>query len=172
LTAFRAKPESRANAAGRRESRPAFFLLCALSIIWASAAPARTVTIDDSGTQSLEPSVSLRWKSASPPHSGTDNLLVGTTTIRVRINVTPWLRHTGRIYLNFPVQPPGPITVSWIAQGRFLSGQTQSGNRVLVYAGPIAAPFMEDVLTFRFSVNGALVQRGFPVSFHFEMDED
>jgi hypothetical protein len=107
-----------------------------------------------------------------PPHSGTDNLLVGTTTIRVRINVTPWLRHTGRIYLNLPAQPPGPITVSWVAQGRFLSGQTQSGNRVLVYAGPIAAPFMEDVLTFRFSVDGTLVRHGFPVSFHFEMDED
>jgi hypothetical protein len=107
-----------------------------------------------------------------PPHSGTDNLLVGTATIRVRINVTPWLRHTGRIYLNLPAQPPGAITVAWVAQGRFLSGQTQSGNRVLVYAGPIAAPFMEDVLTFRFSVDGTLVRHGFPVSFHFEMDED
>jgi len=172
LTPCRAIPESRTKAAGRRESCPAFFLLCVLSVIWASAARAKTVTIDDSGTQSLEPSVSLRWRSAMPPHSGTDNLLVGTTTIRVRINVTPWLRHTGRIYLNLPAQPPGPITVSWVAQGRFLSGQTQSGNRVLVYAGPIAAPFMEDVLTFRFSVDGTLVRHGFPVSFHFEMDED
>jgi hypothetical protein len=36
----------------------------------------------------------------------------------------------------------------------------------------IAAPFMEDVLTFRFSVDGTLVRHGFPVSFHFEMDED
>jgi hypothetical protein len=156
----------------RREARPAFFLVCALSIIWASAALAKTFTIDDSGTQSLEPSVSLRWKSAAPPHSGTENLMIGATTIRVRINVMPWLRRTGRIYLNLPAQQPGPITASWITQGRFLPGQVQSGNRVLVYAGPIATPFMEDVLTFRFSVDGTLVQHSFPVSFHFEMDED
>jgi hypothetical protein len=151
---------------------PAFFLACGLSIIWASAAPAKTITIDDSGTQSLEPSVSLRWKSPTPSRTGADNLMVGTTTIRVRLNVMPWLRRTGRIYLNLPAQQPGPIAASWTTQGRFLPGQLQSGNRVLVYAGPIAAPFMEDVLTFRFSVDGTLVRRSFPVSFHFEMDED
>jgi hypothetical protein len=157
-----------------RTKRAAFFLACALSIIWAPAAPAKTITIDDSGTQSLEPSVSLRWKSPAPPRAGAgaDNLMVGTTTIRVRINVMPWLRRTGRIYLNLPVQQPGPIAAAWTTQGRFLPGQLQSGNRVLVYAGPIAAPFMEDVLTFRFSVDGTLVRRSFPVSFHFEMDED
>jgi hypothetical protein len=151
---------------------PAFFLACALSIIWASAARAKTITIDDSGTQSLEPSVSLRWKSPTPPRAGADNLMIGTATIRVRINVMPWLRHTGRIYLNLPAQQPGPIAVSWTTQGRFLPGQVQSGNRVLVYAGPIAVPFMEDVLTFHFSVDGTLVRPSFPVSFHFEMDED
>jgi hypothetical protein len=155
-----------------RARAPAFFLACALSIIWAPAAPAKTIAIDDSGTQSLDPTVGLRWRSPSPPRSGTDNLMVGTATIRVRINVMPWLRHTGRIYLNLPAQQPGPITASWITQGRFLPGQVQSGNRVLVYAGPIAAPFMEDVLTFKFSVDGTLIRRSFPVTFHFEMDED
>jgi hypothetical protein len=149
-----------------------FFLACALSIICASAARAKTVTIDDSGTQSIEPSVNLRWKSPTPPHTGVDNLMLGATTIRVRINVMPWLRHTGKIYLNLPAQQPGPITASWATQGKFLPGQVQSGNRALVYAGPIAAPFLEDVLTFRFTVDGTLVRRGFPVSFHFEMDED
>ena len=156
----------------RPAQQPAFFLTYAFCIIWAFAAQAKTTTIDDSGTQSLEPSVSLRWKSPTPPHAGADNLMIGTTTIRVRINVMPWLRHTGRIYLNLPAQQPGPIAASWTTQGRFLPGQVQSGNRVLVYAGSIAAPFMEDVLTFHFSVDGTLVRRSFPVSFHFEMDED
>lgn len=151
--------------------RPAFFLAHALSIIWAYPAPAKTTTIDDSGTQALEPSVSMRWKSAAPSRSGADNLMIGTTTIRVRINVTPWLRRSGRIYLDLPAQPPGPITASWITQGRFLPGQVRSGNRTLVYAGPIATPFMEDVLKFQFSVDGTLIRRPFPVTFHFEMDE-
>lgn len=154
-----------------RATQSAFFLACALSIIWSSTAPAKTTTIDDSGTQAIEPSVLLRWKSAAPSRSGTDNRMVGSTTIRVRINVTPWLRRTGRIYLNLPAQQPGPIVASWITQGRFLPGQVHSGNRVLVYAGPITTPFMEDVLTFQFSVDGTQIRRTFPVTFHFEMDE-
>jgi hypothetical protein len=127
--------------------------------------------IDDSGTQALEPSVSMRWKSAVPSRSGAGNVLVGTTTIRVRLNLMPWLRHSGRIYLSLPAQRPGPIGLSWITQGRLLPGQVQSGNRVLIYAGPITTPFMEDTLTFQFTVNGALMQRAVPVAYHFEMDE-
>jgi len=159
-------------AASRCGEFVAFFLACALSIIWPPTAQTKTITIDDSGTAALEPSVSLRWKSAAPSRSGRDNLMVGTTTIRVRINLMPWLRRSGRIYLNLPAQPPGPLAASWITQGRFLPGQVHSGNRVLVYAGPIATPFMEDVLTVQFSVDGTLVRRTFPVTFHFEMDED
>ena len=156
---------------GRRTLPPAFFLACALSIIWPAAAQAKTITLDDSGTAALEPSVSLRWKSMAPSRSGNGNLMIGTTTLRVRINVLPWLRHSGRIYLNLPAQPPGPIAASWVTQGRFLPGQVHSGNRMLVYAGPIATPFLEDVLTVQFMVDGSLVRRTFPVTFHFEMDE-
>jgi hypothetical protein len=152
--------------------RPAFFLACALSIIWTQAAQAKSVTIDDSGTQALEPAVAMHWKTAVPSRSPAGTLMIGTTTIRVRINVLPWLHHSGRIYLALPAQQPGPLGLSWTTQGRFLPGQLQSGNRVLVYSGPIAAPFMEDTLTFQFSVNGALMRRTVPVSYHFEMDED
>jgi hypothetical protein len=52
-----------------------------------------------------------------------------------------------------------------------MSGQVQSGNRVLVYAGPITTPFMEDTLTLQFVVSGALLRRAVPVAYHFEMDE-
>ena len=79
----------------RPARQAAFFLAHAFCIIWASTAQAKTTAIDDSGTQALEPSVSMRWKSAAPSRSGADNLMVGTTTIRVRINVTPWLHHSG-----------------------------------------------------------------------------
>jgi len=98
--------------------------------------------------------------------------MVGTTTVRVRINVLPWLRRAGRIYLVLPAQAPGPMTASWVTQGRFMPGQVRSGNRVLVYAGPITTPFMEDVVKFEFSVDGNLMQKAVPVSYHFEMDGD
>ncbi len=156
----------------RRALAPTFFLACALSIIWAAAARAKTVQIDDSGTQALEPAVSLHWKTAAPSRTAEGNLMTGTTTLRVRLNVAPWLRRAGRIYLNLPAQPPGPLGVSWLTQGRFLPGQVRSGNRVLVYSGPITTPFMEDVLTLQFSVDGTQIRRTFPVTFHFEMDEE
>jgi hypothetical protein len=150
----------------------AFFLALALTIIWGSAAQAKSITIDDSGTTALAPSVSMHWKTATPSRSGGPNLMVGSMTVRVHINVMPWLRHSGRIYLSLPAQQPGPIGLAWITQGRFLPGQVQSGNRVLVYAGPITAPFMEDTLTFQFTLDGTLMRRAVPVSYHFEMEED
>lgn len=149
----------------------AFFLALVLSIIWCSS-QAKTVTLDDSGSQALESSVNLRWKSTRPARSGSGNLMVGSTTIRVRINVVTWLRRSGRIYLALPAQQPGPVTASWVSEGRLLAGEVRSGNRMLVYAGPITAPFLEDVLRFQFSVDGSVVRRAFPVTYHFEMDEE
>ena len=153
-------------------SRPAFFLALAFSIIWPVTLRAKTTTIDDSGTQALEPSVRMRWETAAPSRAPAGSLMVGAATIRVRINVMRWLRHSGRIYLALPAQAPGPVRISWTTQGQFRPGQIQSGNRVLVYAGPITTPFMEDTMTFQFTVNGTLMQRAFPVTYHFEMDED
>jgi hypothetical protein len=157
---------------GITRAASAFFLACALSIIWPSDLHARTTTVDDSGSQALEPSVSMHWKSAAPSRSAAGNLMIGSTTIRVRINVLPWLRRTGRIYLALPAQQPGPIELAWTTQGRLMPGRIQSGSRVLVYAGPITSAFMEDTLTFQFTVNGALMRRAVPVTYHFEIDED
>ena len=67
----------------------------------------------------------------------------------------PWLRPFGAHLSGVAGAAAGAHQPSWITQGRFLPGQVQSGNRVLVYAGPITTPFMEDVLTFQFSVDGA-----------------
>ncbi len=157
--------------AARRSSSARFFLGLWLAIIWLSCAQAKSVVLDDSGTQALEPSVTMRWKSASPSRSGAQNLLIGTTTIRVHINVMPWIKRSGRIYLSLPAQQPGPITASWTTQGMLQPGQLQSGNRILVYSGPITTAFIEDVLRFQFTVDAALIGRACPVSFHFEMDE-
>ncbi len=152
--------------------RSSFFLGLAVTIIWHSTAQAKPIVLDDSGTQAVEPSVSMRWQNPTPSRSAAANLMVGSTTVRVRVNVMRWLHRSGRIYLNLPAQQPGPIGLSWVTQGRFLPGQVQSGNRVLVYSGPITTPFVEDTLTFQFTVNGTLMRRPVPVSYHFEMDED
>lgn len=150
----------------------AFFFALGLSIIWAPASHARTSIIDDAGTTTLEPTVRLRFQSAAPPRGGANNQMVGQTTVRVHLNLAPWLKRSGRIYLALPAQPPGPLTAIWTAEGRLASGQAHSGNRTLIYAGPITTPYLEDVLRFQFMVDGALVRRPFPVTFRFEFDED
>jgi len=156
----------------RAAARAAFFLALCLNIFWPSAGRAKTTTIDDSGTQSLEPTVLMRWKSFAPARSGGDNLMTGTTTLRLRLNLMPWFRRVGRIYLVLPAQPPGPVRAQWTTQGRLLPGQVVSGNRTLVYAGPISARVLEDVLVLQFSVDARLLPRAVPVSFHFDMDEE
>ena len=140
--------------------------------MYSSLAHARTTAIDDSGTQAVEPSVSMHWKSVVPQRSSDNQMMVGATTIRVRLNVAPWLRHSGRIYLVLPTQQPGPISASWSTQGRLLPGQIHSGTRSMIYAGPVIRPVMEDVFVLQFSIDGKLMRRPFPVTFRFEMDED
>lgn len=151
--------------------RPAFFLSLPLVIIWCAASQAASVVLDDSGTESLEPLVYMRWKNPAPPRSGRDDQLIGTATIRVRINVMPWQKRTVRIYLALPAQPPGFIRATWVAEGRLRSGQVASGSRVLVYQGPITTPYLEDVLRFQFALDAELLRRTVPVKFQFELDE-
>ena len=148
-----------------------FFLALGLSIIQLSTALATTTPIDDSGTQLLDPSVSMHWQSVVPQRSGNNKLLIGTTRVRLRMNVSRWLRHYGRIYLVLPAQAPGPVSATWTTEGRLRAGKVSSGSRTLVYEGPIATPIMEDVLTLQFSIDSTLMQRPTPVNFRLEMDE-
>jgi len=150
-------------------------LLLALSL--ASLIPARvaattSIPIDDSGTQLLEPAVSMRWQSAIPQRSGNNRLMTGTTQVRLRMNVSRWMRHYAHIYLVLPAQPPGSIIASWNTEGVLRPGKVSSGSRTLIYAGPIMQPFMQDVLTMQFIVDGTLMQRPTQVNFRLEMDQD
>ncbi len=132
-------------------------------------AGAVTSAIDDSGTVVLAPSVPMRWQALSARQRD-GVLMVGSTTVRVRLNVTPWLQRAGRIYLVLPAQQPGAIRASWSSQGRLLSGEVSSGSRALVYSGPIRTPFVEDVLQLAIFVDGRQMHRGYELNFHFEME--
>jgi hypothetical protein len=158
---------------GIRSYLAGFFLVLALCIIWSSRASAATL-IDDSASQALDPVAMMRWQAPAPGRRSaqTDNLLTGAMRIRVRLDLTPRLHRSGRIYLNLPMQSPGPIEMSWVTQGRFSSGKLRSGNRMLVYAGPIESPAFEELFVFQFSVDGRLLDTSVRVSYHFEMEED
>jgi hypothetical protein len=145
--------------------------LALLALIAAQAVPARTFTIDDTGTLPYDSPLILKWPQ---PSMGTpaDNLVSGTVTVRVKLNVAPWLRHSGHIYLVLPAQQPGAMSVSWVTQGRLLPGTLNSGSRALVYSGPITTAFIEDVLQLRITLDARRLQpEQYHVNFNFEMDE-
>src|SRR5258707_8507147 len=119
---------------------------------WAAAlmavsgvAGAVTSAIDDSGTVVLAPSVPMRWQALSARQRD-GVLMVGSTTVRVRLNVTPWLQRAGRTYLVLPAQHPGAIRAAWASQRPLLSGDASAGSRPLFYSEPTRPPFVEEAL--------------------------
>jgi hypothetical protein len=132
---------------------------------------AKTSVVDDSGTLPYNAALAMHWQQLQP-HGAVNNQMVGTLQLRVRLNVAPWLRRTGRIYMVLPAQQPGAMTASWTTQGRLLPGQLTPGSRSLVYAGLITAPFIEDVVQLTIAVDGRRMLQTYPVNFRFEIDED
>lgn len=151
--------------------RPIFLL--PFCLIWLAAIPAnaKTTVIDDSGTLPHDAALALRWQQPSP-RGPAGTVMVGTLTLRVKLNVSPWLRRTGHIYLMLPAQQPGAMSASWTTRGRLLPGRVASGSRTLVYAGPISTPFIEDTVQLTINVDGTRMRQMYYVNFRFEMDED
>jgi len=132
---------------------------------------AATYRVDDSATIPFESSVALRWRQVAPSRGG-DNAVEGSTTVQVRLNLAPWLKRNGRIFLVLPEQPPGQVAVRWTTQGRLLPGQLASGQRALVYAGPITMPTVDETLVLRIETDGTRLSSTHRLNFHFEIDVD
>ena len=137
----------------------------------AGVAAAKTTVIDDSGTLPYNANAPMQWQ-ALAPRRAPNNLMDGSTTLQVRLNVAPWLNRTGRIFMVMPAQQPGPIQVAWTTQGRLLPGQMISGTRALVYSGLISSPVINEVMTIKLIVDGRKMSQAYQLNFHFEIDED
>ena len=149
-------------------------LITAFCIICLAAVPpadARTTVIDDSATLPYNAALALHWQQLEP-RGHVNHLMVGTLQLRVRLNVAPWLRRTGRIYLVLPAQQPGGMTATWTTHGRLQPGTLTAGSRALVYSGLITTPFIEDVVQLTLTVDGRRMGQAYPVNFRFEMDEN
>lgn len=144
-----------------------------LALLLAQAAPvfAATYIVDDTSTIPYETNLVSRWRQgATGRQLGND--IEAAALVTVRLNVAPWLNRNGRIYLALPQQPIGVVTVDWATQGRLLPGTLRSGERTLVYTGPIRTPVIEDNFQLKVVADGrrvALTQR---LQFRFEIDID
>ena len=143
-------------------------LACALL---AATVSAQTYRVDDSASQVL--GGPLRLKPITPmPHGELATALFGETGVLVRLDVAPWKGRRGRIYMSLPQQPGGQIIAAWNTQGRLLPGVVRSGERTLVYAGPIDTDMLEDTLRLRIQADGRGLARGQQLAFSFEIDLD
>ena len=148
--------------------RLALGLACALVTLPVSAQAYR---VDDTGSQVL--GGPLRLKPITPmPHGELATALFGQTSVLVRLDIAPWKGRRGRIYMTLPQQPDGGIVASWGTHGRLLPGMLRSGERTLVYAGPIDADTLEDTLRLSLQADGRGLAHGEQLAFSFEIDLD
>lgn len=148
-------------------------LAALLTLALATSAGAATYIVDDSSTIPFETNVTTRWRDNSTTGGHQmSNDIEGAATLTLRLNLQPWLNRNGRIYLALPQQPIGVVNVEWSTQGRMLPGKLQSGERTLVYAGPIRTSVLEDTFTVRVVADGRRVNAAQRLMFHFEIDVD
>lgn len=147
----------------------ALCIACFLS--FAFSATAATYRVDDSTTLPAETSASMKWRSLAP-NRAIGNVVEGSAVVTVRLNLAPWLNKTGKIYMVLPEQPIGQVTAEWATQGRLLPGKVVSGNRTLVYAGPIRSTGLEDTIALKLEADGRRLIAPQRLQFHFEIDID
>lgn len=149
---------------------PACLLALAISQYCPSAGAA-TYQVDDSASVPRESTALLRWREPVPTRSG-DDTLQGKIGVTLRLNVGAWLHQVGRLYLVLPQQNAPLVRMSWRTQGRLLPGQVLPGQRVLVYEGPIATPYLDEQLELAIEASGSQLAGTQPLNFHFEIDVD
>ncbi|MGZ5032793.1 MAG: hypothetical protein ACXWAC_06305 [Usitatibacter sp.] len=146
-----------------------WLLLAALVV--APCADAATFRVDDSATLPNESTTAMKWRSLAPSRAA-GNAVEGSSVLTIRLNVAPWLNRIGKIYMALPEQSIGQVTAEWSTQGKLLPGQVISGNRTLVYAGPIRASLIEDTIVLKLSADGRRLVAPQRLQFYFEIDVD
>ena len=146
-------------------------LLLAGALSASLPASAATFRVDDSATLPNESSTAMKWRSLAPSRAA-GNAVEGSSVLTVRLNTAPWLNRNGKIYMALAEQPIGQVNAEWSTQGKLLPGQLVSGNRTLVYSGPIRASLIEDTIVLKLTADGRRLIAPQRLQFYFEIDVD
>ena len=131
-------------------------------------AGSQAMRIDDSGTVVVDPVLAMRWQPAGRPASSP--LVSGSTRVAVQLNLAAWSGQAGRIYMTLPRGAGPAVRASWQTGGTLLAGSLISGERALVYAGPISAPVMRDLIDITLEADASRLQQPEALSFGFEIE--
>jgi hypothetical protein len=138
---------------------------------FASAVWANPHRLDDSQSYTVPPNVQMQWlplKSGQGFAGGMEAWL----RVNIRIDTRDWIGRSGRIYMVLPRDQSSNMEAVWTTQGRLQAGRLVSGERTLVFAGPIAGPMLEDQLQVRLRSNADWQSNARRLNFHFELDVD
>ncbi len=146
-------------------------LVLLAALLAAASTHAATFRVDDSLTLPNESSTAMKWRSLAP-NRAVGHAIEGQSVLTIRLDTAPWLNKVGKIYMALPEQPIGQVSAEWSTQGKLLPGQLVSGNRALVYAGPIRTRLIEDTIVLRLQADGRRLAAPQRLQFYFEIDVD
>lgn len=147
---------------------PAVRLVPLVLLLAACHARAETHRIDDSASVVESHAVQMQWDHLAPGSGGSQ--VSGRLTVHARLDVSPWRGRHGRIHLTLPPSAAAPVSARWTTRGRLLPGALRTGERALVYAGPVPAGLLEDTLQLELQADGRDLLRHERLDFVFEID--
>lgn len=151
--------------------------LAGLGLICASPALAQSAPIsggngifrvDDTGTVVLDPVLEMQWLPAG--RQASSSVVSASTRVSVQLNLQAWSGRTGRIYMLLPKSSGPTVRASWRTGGTLLPGALLSGERALVYSGPITAPVLRDLIEIKLEADGVRLAQPEALSFSFEIE--
>lgn len=134
------------------------------------AASGRSYRVDDSGTVVIEPFLQMQWPKANGATAS--RIVSASTRVSVQLNLGEWTGRSGRIYMALPRTSGPSVRATWTTGGGLLPGTLISGDRALVYAGPITAPLMRDVIDVRLEADAAQLSGSEALAFGFVIELD
>lgn len=146
-------------------------LFAVVTILAVPTVTAATFAVDDSTSFTHDANTAMKWKLVSSARRA-GSVVEGATLVTVHLNLMPWANKTGKIYMALATSPTAPIKATWTTQGRLLPGQLMSGNRTLVYAGPIRTTMLEDTIALTLETDGQRLVAAQRLRFYFEIDVD
>jgi hypothetical protein len=147
------------------------FVIAAIAICTCWTNSVAATRVDDTGTIVSVPSAQMRWR-AFVPGRAADHTVETQLNVALRLNLAPWLGKNIRLYHRLAQDVNNEVfTVTWTGQGRLLPGTMRSGERVLVYSGPVNSATLEESISLVITADGRRVVRSQSLQFFFEVDE-
>lgn len=127
--------------------------------------------LDDSLSHTVPPNLQMQWLPLTPGHAFAGGM-EAWLHVNVKIDTRGWVGRSGRIFMVLPRDEASVVEAVWTTQGRLQAGRLLSGERSLVFAGPITSDTLEDQLRVRLRSNADWQSNTRRLTFHFELDTD